>query len=318
MEHEPSFVDVHKIFVDYSVKNTLLGKISGRAPEQHSVLRDVSFKLTQDSQVTLFGSSGSGKSTLLRVLAGAIEPTGGQVKINGRRASELAGELASGYVSSEESEPAAGSVSEVLHAFGATHQVKNLPARIGAISETLGFGHLLFRPARGLSSTERLRLNLARTLLSDSPLVLLDGTADELGVAEVKDILAGALVGRTVIVATRFTGTVEQLNLPILLLHNATLVHSGSRNDIANNVACPRVIEVWVEGLRYDLLRRLRNQPGILDVRLISSTNFAGQRLRITLQSARYLPLTYDLLSQAPLVKIEELPASLTDILARL
>lgn len=317
MKSQSSFVDVRHIFVEYPAKTGWLGKLAGQGGAAYSVLRNVSFSLSQGSQVTLFGLGGAGKTTLMRVLSGVIVPARGQVMINGARA-QAAAKLAAGYVSSEESEPATGVVNEVLHAFGAAHHVPNLPARIGAVADELGIRHLLFRPARGLATTGRLRLNIARALLADCPLVLLDDVADELGVEEIKDLLTGLLAGRTVIIATRFTNTAENLNLPILLLHNATLVHSGKRDDIANNLACPRVVDVWVEGLRYDLLRRLRHQPGILDVRLLPASSFAGQRLRITLQSARYLPLTYDLLSQAPLVKVEELPASLADILAKL
>lgn len=318
MEKVFSFVDVRHLFVEYPAKTSLLGKLAGQAGAGYSVLRDINFALAQGSQVTLFGVSGAGKTTLLRVLAGGIKPSRGQGILNGQKFADQARSLAAGYVSSEESEPAVGTVNEVLHTFGAANNVSHLPAKIGAVSEALHIRPLLFRPARALSSTERLRLNIARALLSDCPLVLLDDVADELGVEEIRDLLAGPLAGRTVIIATRFPATAEQLNLPMLLLHQATLVHSGRREEIANTLACPRVIEVWVEGLRYDLLRRLRNQPGILDVRLLHSTSFSGQRLRITLQSARYLPLTYDLLSQAPLIKVEELPASLTDILSRL
>lgn len=318
MERTSSFVDVRKIFVEYPAKTSLLGKLAGHGGAGYSVLREVSFTLGQGSQATLFGAAGAGKTTLLRVLVGSLAPSRGQVMVNGRPAGGQARQLAPGYVSSEESEPASGVVNEVLHAFGSARGVVNLPAKIGSVCESLQIGHLLFRPARALSATERLRLNIARALLSDSPLVLLDDVADELGVDEVKELLAGSLAGRAVIIATRFVDTAESLNLPILLLHNATLVQAGRREDIANTLACPRVIEVWVEGLRYDLLRRLRSLPGVLDVRLLQSTSFSGQRLRITLQSARYLPVTYDLLSQAPLIKVEELPASLTDILAKL
>ena len=104
----------------------------------------------------------------------------------------------------------------------------------------------------------------------------------------------------------------------MLLLHGGQLAHRGTIDEIATNLSCPRLVDVWVEGLRYDLLRQLRQHAGVIEARLIPTSSFAGQRLRITLRSARYLPSMYDLVSQAPLVRVEELPASLYDILNRI
>lgn len=149
-------------------------------------------------------------------------------------------------------------------------------------------------------------------------MILLDGVAEELGADLVTNILKHLLSGRTVIVATRFPNIAEQLNLPIFLLHNNTVAHTGTCDDLANQVGCQRVVDVWIEGLRYDLLRTLRSHIGVDEVRLIPTDQFDGQRLRVTLKSARYLPAFYDMVSQSDLVRIEELPASLNDVLAKL
>ncbi len=123
---------------------------------------------------------------------------------------------------------------------------------------------------------------------------------------------------KTVIVATRSTKTAEHLELPILLLHAGQLAHFGTCDAIANSLGCPRIIDAWVEGLRYDLLRSLRAHSGVAEVRLLPTDRFDGQRVRITVKSARYLPGVYDLMSRAELVKVQELPASLSDVLAKM
>src|SRR5690606_33998691 len=111
--------------------------------------------------------------------------------------------------------------------------------------------------------------------------------------------------GRTVIIATRFPEIAERLELPILLIHDGTLAHVGTCDDIANAVGCRRIVDIWIEGLRYDLLRNLRRHAGVEEVRLLPTDQFDGQRLRVTLKSSRYLPALYDMVSQAPLVRIE-------------
>lgn len=317
MAEKPAFVDVRKVFVEYSLPAHPLASLLGRKPSTHSVLRDVSFQLPHGAHVTLFGKAGSGKTTLLRVLAGAIAPRRGTVFINGKILGEQK-DLAAGYVSAEESEPRKETVNDVLHGFGLAHRVANLPSRIGAMSEVLDLGPVRYRTVSALSATERTRVNIARAALSDAPVVLFDDTADELGAQALAGILDALFEGRTSIASTRFPSTAEQLELPLLILHDSTITNTGTRDEIANDLSCPRIVDAWVEGLRYDLLRRLRQHPGVVEVRLVPSDSFSGQRLRIRVQSARYLPSLYDLVTQAPLVKIEELPSSLADIIARL
>ncbi|MDP3997453.1 MAG: ATP-binding cassette domain-containing protein [Candidatus Andersenbacteria bacterium] len=317
MEDAPSFIEVSKIYAEYSAGNRSLKRLLGRAPQTHSVLRDLSFKLSIGDQVTLFGLPGSGKTTLLRLLAGIIQPSSGKLTVNGQPPLSYK-DLAAGYVSIEESEPAGETVHDILYTFGRTHDITSLPARLGEVAEQLGLSPALNRPARTLATTERLRLNLARAALSDTPLLLLDDTADQLGTDFIREILTGVFDGRTAIVATRFASTAERLDQPIFILHQATLAQSGTRDEMAATVGCQRVLEVWIEGLRYDLLRQLKKHAGVTSVRLLPTTQFSGQKLRVVLRSSRYLPSFYDLISQAPLVRVEELPPSLNEIISRL
>lgn len=316
MDRVRDYIALKNVFVEYPVPTSLLKSLTGRQHTTHSVLRDVSFSLQVGQWVTIYGESGSGKTTLLRVLAGIIVPRRGQVFVNGGPPHKQ--RLACGYISAEESEPLGDTVSEALHEFGRANNVRNLPARLGHVAEVLEIKHLMSRPAAKLSSTERLKVNIARAALADVPVVLLDDVADELGAQLLSNILEHLFRDRTVVVTTRFTATAEALNFPILLMHKSALVQFGTCDDIANNLGCPRVLDVWVAGLKYDLLRRLRAHPGVMEVRLLTSDQFAGQRLRLTLRSSRYLPAVYDLVSQVELVKINELPPSLVDIIARL
>lgn len=168
------------------------------------------------------------------------------------------------------------------------------------------------------STSERVRGELERAANSDAPVILLDDIADVLGVGEIKKLLATVFAGRCAIIATRSVDIAEQLELPIYLLHKSSLAHTGTRESIAHDTGVARIVDAWVEGLRYDLLRKLRTHPGVLEVRLLPTDQFDGNRIRITLRNSRYLPSLYDVVSQATLVRIEELPPSLADILATL
>ncbi len=78
------------------------------------------------------------------------------------------------------------------------------------------------------------------------------------------------------------------------------------------------MVDAWVEELRYDLLRSLRSHTGVLEVRIMPTDQFSGNRVRITVRNSRFMPSIYDVISQAAIVRIEEVPASLADVMESL
>lgn len=314
----PSFVDVKNVSVKYTRPRRLFEHLLGTPAQENLALRHISFQTNSGDQRTLYGQSGAGKTTLLQVLVGAIKPTSGQVFINGTQSLKTNPHRAAGYISSEEPERHADTVHDVLYTFGKVHALPHLTERLTDILTVMKLDPISSRPAKTLAKTERLRLNIARAALSEAPLVLFDDVADDLGPAEFLAIADQLFSRRTFIIATRSATTAQALNLPILLLHGQTIAHCGTFDAIANNVGCQRIVEAWVEGVRYDLLRHLKQHPGVASVRLLPTSSFAGQQLRIILHSAHYLPALYDTLSKAPLIEVREVPPSLEEILDRL
>jgi ABC-2 type transport system ATP-binding protein len=312
-----SFVKVSHVFVEYGPQKGLLSRLTHKSNTTYSVLRDINLHINAGSHITVFGKDSSGKTSLLRLLLGAVKPSQGSVMVNGKPPL-FNTQAAAGYVSSEEDESTSDTPLEALEAFIKTHQIKNGTATLAEVVHTLDMAAVMSRPLKTLSSTERLKVNLARALISQAPLILLDDVADELGIAQTKRVLDIHAQGRTVLITTRSPQTAEKLELPIILLHNGTLAHYGTCEDIATSVNCPRLLEAWIEGLRYDILQKIRKHPGTLEVRLVSTDKFSGQKLRIMLHSSHYLPGMYDLLSQTDLVRVNEVPPSLVEVLARI
>jgi iron(III) transport system ATP-binding protein len=312
-----SFLDVRHVYVDYAPPGGILRRLAGAAAAPRSVLRDITFQLQAGQHVALFGTPGAGKSTLLRALTGALSPARGHIIINGKTPRQVPG-LSSGYVSIEESEPGKETAERLLHTFASTHKVGSAPARISVAAEALGIQSLLTRTMETLSTTEHLRVNLAKAAIGPAPAIFLDDVTDQLGSKEMASLIPKLYPGRTVIVATRSAHDAQQLGLPIIILHKGELAHFGTCDDIVSSTTCPRVVRAWVEGMRYDLLRALKKRPGVTEVRLLPSDQFDGQQLRIVVRSSRYLPALYDLISQADLLRIDEEPVSLEEIVENL
>lgn len=310
---EGAFIHVRHAYVSYKPQGgfkTLLGKKKAAI----SALSDISFSLEEGSHTVIFGAGASGKTTLLKLLAGTIVPDTGSVTVCGKRPDAKTANV-SGYVSLEREEGMDDTVYAMLHEFGTAHDKHHLPSRIGEIANMLGIHSILHRNMRELSVTEYLKTGIVRAALSSAPIILLDDVADILGAEDTKGILRTIFPGKTVCVTARNVQIAEDLDLPILLLHKSSMVHSGTRDAIAHEAGVARIVDAWVEGMRYDMLRKLRTHPGVMEVRLMPTDQFEGTRVRITLRNSRYLPSLYNLMSTAPLVSIEELPPSLAEIL---
>jgi ABC-type multidrug transport system ATPase subunit len=315
---EGAFVEFKHVYAGYG-SGSSLEKLLRATPSSHTtVLRDLTFSLASHDQVVIFGPGGSGKSTLLRLIAGSHIAHEGTIVVNGKRPGTHPS-AKDGYVCVDYANRILhGTVQDVLLACGKAHKVDHLPSRIGEVTKVLGIEKLTEHKAQRLSTTERIRVELACAALSDAPVLLLDDIADVLEPGEIKRLLSGIFAGRCTCIATRNVAIAESLELPILLLHGTSLVHHGSRESIAHEAGINRMVDAWVEGLRYDLLRKLRSHPGVLQVQLLPTDQFDGSRLRITMRNSRYLPSLYDVISQAQLVHIEELPPSLSDIVGSL
>lgn len=122
----------------------------------------------------LFGPNGSGKSTLLRVLAGLLRPTSGAVRAFGAPISmkneALRGRI--GYVGHRAGLYGRLTVMENLELFAHLHGAA--PGRARTVSEQLGLGDRLATPVAALSAGYKRRAAVARALIHEPQLLLLD------------------------------------------------------------------------------------------------------------------------------------------------
>lgn len=122
----------------------------------------------------VFGQNASGKSTLLRVITGLLKPTRGQVKIDGQPltlANESFRRLV-GYAGHEPGLYARLTVLENLELFGKLYGVQ--PARVRALLEELGIADRAHTPVAELSAGLKRRAAVARAMLHEPRLLVLD------------------------------------------------------------------------------------------------------------------------------------------------
>ncbi len=180
----------------------------------------------------LFGPNGSGKSTLLRVLAGFVKPTAGKVTFDGAelRSSDERLRKRLGYVGHEAGLYPRLSVAENLCLFATLYSLAQ--ERVEETLEQLGLGDVAATPVGALSAGVKRRAAVARgvlhepdVLLLDEPYANLDDEASELVSEAIKAWRAGSRVG---LVATHGAKRVKRYADAGVILQRGQVVVSGS------------------------------------------------------------------------------------------
>lgn len=130
-------------------------------------LRDVSFRIRKNETVAIIGRNGSGKSTLLQIICGTLNPTGGEVKVNGRVAALL--ELGAGF------NPEFTGIENVYMAaslYGLSRT--EVDQRLDAIAAFADIGAHLHQPVKTYSSGMYVRLAFAVIAHVDADILVVD------------------------------------------------------------------------------------------------------------------------------------------------
>ncbi|MEN9949529.1 MAG: hypothetical protein RLY85_281 [Bacteroidota bacterium] len=156
------------------------------------LLEDTSLKIPGGSRLAIMGETGSGKSTLLKILAGLIPPSSGEVRLHGKKLENPAEQLIPGH-------PQIAYLSQhfELRNNYRVVEVLEMTAKLDAddcnnIIELCRISHLLNRKTHEISGGERQRIALARLLLGNPDLLLLDEpftNLDMVNKAIIRDVL---------------------------------------------------------------------------------------------------------------------------------
>ncbi|MEO3793038.1 ABC transporter ATP-binding protein [Nonomuraea sp. B10E15] len=225
---------------DTTVLRSLAGDLTG---EERRTLRNLDISIPSGTTVGIVGSTGSGKSTLARLISRAWDPTTGSIAINGVDLRNLRlGDLRA----------AVGVVSQESHLFNDTIRANLLMARPDATDDQLAqacrtaqiwpliesLPHALDTVVGAggarLSGGERQRLSLARLLLTDPGVVILDEATSHLDTVtemRVHDALKPFLRGRTCFVIAHRLATVRDADL-ILVMHEGRILEAGRHETL--------------------------------------------------------------------------------------
>jgi ABC-2 type transport system ATP-binding protein len=214
------------------IQELFRGRLSGPPV---NALADVSFRVGVGEVVCVMGENGAGKSTLLRILAGLLAPTSGHAHVAGLDVGVHGFEFRRrvGFVVGDERSfhwPLSGRHN--LEYFGALHgyPAAEAHARVALLLDRVGLADVAERAFRTYSRGMRQRLALARGLLGDPQVLLLDEPTlglDPRGARDLRlffrrDVIEAA--GRTAVIGTNDLSEARALADRVLLLAHGRLV----------------------------------------------------------------------------------------------
>ena len=207
---------------------------------QHAV-DDVSLTIYKGEIFALLGASGCGKSTLLQLLTRAWDPQQGQILLNNVPLADFSEQTLRKTVSV---------VPQRVHLFSATLRDNLLlaapdapDALLSAVLEQVGLHKLLEddglnswlgEGGRQLSGGELRRLAIARALLHDAPLMLLDEPTEGLDAtteSQILDLLANVMTGKTVLMVTHRLRGLASFD-QIIVMDNGHIIEQGNHADL--------------------------------------------------------------------------------------
>ncbi|HIC11463.1 MAG TPA: ABC transporter ATP-binding protein, partial [Candidatus Pelagibacter sp.] len=139
-------------------------------------VNNISFKINKGTIIGLLGPNGCGKSTTIGMMLGLIKPTSGTVVINGQNIENNRTSLLEkmNFISPYIELPKKLTVEENLKVYGRLYGVKNLEGKISEIMEKLNLTEFKKRKTGELSSGQKNRVSLAKALINDPEILLLD------------------------------------------------------------------------------------------------------------------------------------------------
>lgn len=207
------------------------------------VLRDVSLRIAPGSMTALIGESGSGKSTLLRLIARFFDVSQGSLLVGGVDVRQMSGTQLAGQLSQifQDSYLFQGSIADNIRLGKPDASL----AEVMDAAQQAGVAEIIARLPQGidtpvgeggtrLSGGERQRIAIARALIKDAPILLVDeatAALDAENQAAIAQVLANLRGRRTVVVIAHQLSTVAMAD-QIIVLENGQVVEQGAPAEL--------------------------------------------------------------------------------------
>ena len=218
----------------------------------------INFSIEKNKTVGLLGPNGCGKTTTIGMMLGLIKPSAGKIIIDNKNLEKtdrisLLNKMnfASPYVEL----PKRLTVKQNLEIYGRLYGVKNLDDKIKEISEELNLKIFLSKKTGELSSGQKNRVSLAKSLINEPEILFLDEPTASLD-PDVGDYIRtyienfASKEGKTILLASHNMNEVERLCHEVMMMKNGKIIDKGTSNYLINKHGRKNLEEVFLKIVR--------------------------------------------------------------------
>jgi ABC-2 type transport system ATP-binding protein len=222
----------------------------------------VTFQLERGTVTALLGGNGAGKTTTIAMLMGLVIPTSGLALVLGADMARARHKVLHrmNFESPYVDMPMRLTVRQNLEVFGRLYGVQHIKARVASASEDLRLGEFLDRPYGKLSAGQKTRVSLAKALINEPELLLLDEPTASLDpdtadwVRTKLEVYARSR-GATIVLASHNMTEVERLANRVIMLEKGRIVADETPGDLIARFGRSNLEEVFLAIARRGALK---------------------------------------------------------------
>ena len=222
-------------------------------------VKDLNFKINKGSIVGLLGPNGCGKTTTIGMMLGLIKPSSGSVIINGKNIENENNRTKIlekvNFISPYVELPKKLTIEENLKVYGKMYGVNNLKEKVADLMEQLNLLEFKKRKTGELSSGQKNRVSLAKALINDPEILLLDEPTASLD-PDVGDYIRTYIEnfaskrGTTILLASHNMNEVERLCSEVMMMKKGKIIDKGTCNDLIKKHGRKNLEETFLKIVR--------------------------------------------------------------------
>lgn len=217
-------------------------------------VKDVSFKVNQNEIIGILGPNGCGKTTTIGMILGLLKPSKGKVLINGveieNQRVDLLNQL--NFISPYIELPKKLTVRQNLEVYGRLYDVNNHKEKIEYLCEKLRLYEFIDKLTGELSSGQKNRVSLAKSIINNPKVLLLDEPTASLD-PETGDFVRSFLEEyqqenkTSILLASHNMAEVERLCSSVLMMNKGSIIDEGSPEELIKKHGRKNMEEVFLK-----------------------------------------------------------------------
>ena len=231
-----------------------------KAYDAKEAVKNISFKLRQNEIIGILGPNGCGKTTTIGMILGLLKPTKGKILINGIEIESQRVNLLNklNFISPYIELPKKLTVKQNLEVYGRLYDVRELGIKIDYLCEKLRLNEFINKITGELSSGQKNRVSLAKSIINDPSVLLLDEPTASLD-PETGDFVRSFLEEyqkekkTSILLASHNMAEVERLCSSVLMMNKGSIIDQGTPGELIKKHGRRNMEEVFLK-LTRDLI----------------------------------------------------------------